>query len=80
MDEKKTKGFLTWWIWCTYAALLAVGIPWYWPRDDMRVVLGVPIWVIVALGCSVVISTFTVVLLSRRWPDFPESDDEEGRP
>ena len=80
MDKKKSKGFLTWWIWCTYAVLLGVGIPWYWPRDDMRVILGVPVWVLVAVGVSAVISTFTLMLLRWCWPEFPDGDDEEALP
>ena len=32
-----------------YCLLLAIGIPWYWPDDGGRVVLGLPAWVLAAL-------------------------------
>lgn len=60
--------------WLTYAALLAVAIPWYWPSGEPRLLLGVPLWAVVSFGASAAISTFTAWLLLRHWPDEPGTD------
>ncbi len=59
-----------------YVVLLAVGIPWYWPHDDHRIVLGMPGWVIIAIAASACASIFTAWLLAKPWPDEsrPEND------
>ena len=68
--------YLRWWIWLVYSALLAAGIPWYWPADSTALWLGMPAWVTVAVADSIVMSAFTVWLLLTRWPDL----DEEAKP
>ncbi|MGR9091436.1 MAG: hypothetical protein ACU85U_12725 [Gammaproteobacteria bacterium] len=59
-----------------YVLLLAIGIPWYWPADDHRIVLGMPGWVIIAIAASACASIFTAWLLAKPWPDEskPEND------
>lgn len=59
-----------------YVVLLAIGIPWYWPADDDRIVLGMPGWVIVAIVASACASAFTAWLLAKPWPaeSRPEND------
>ena len=69
--------YLVWPIWLTYGFLLAIGIPWYWPRDSQALFLGVPAWVAVSVGASVLISAFTAWLLRRPWPG--ETDRENKR-
>ena len=78
MIGDRKHGMLRWWIWCVYAALTVVGIPWYWPRDDATIVLGLPAWVVVALGVSVAASGFTLWLLLRYWPPDDEAAGEPG--
>jgi len=53
-----------------YAMLLALGIPWYWPAADTRLVLGVPLWVGAALVTGLLASGLTAgLLLARQWPE-----------
>lgn len=61
--------YLTGRIWWTYAVLFAIAIPWYWqflPKTALTVVLGFPLWVLVAVCGSAVISAYTAWLLLRR--------------
>ncbi len=75
---KRNASPLRWWIWLSYAALLAVSIPWYWPPDDKTLWLGMPAWATVAVVGSLAMSTFTAVLIWRCWPaaDAPEDRAE----
>ncbi len=57
-----------------YSASLAIGIPWYWPADDVSVAAGLPVWVLIAIGTSACASVYTVYLLHRPWRD--ESDEQ----
>ena len=66
----------SWAIWVTYAVLLGVAIPWYWPADDATLWFGLPAWVVVAVMASLLISVFTACLLHRPWPD--ETAGAEG--
>ena len=68
---------LVWWPTAVYIALLAVGIPWYWPADNHLIVLGMPGWVIVAIVVSFVGSVFTAWLLWPPWPDESSGSDQE---
>ena len=64
------------WIGVVYFILLVLGIPWYWPEDINLVVLGLPIWVFVAILISLLTSIFTAFLLLRySWELEPESDE-----
>ncbi len=62
------------------AVLFVVSIPWYRASGELpSVVLGLPDWVAVALGCYVGVA----VLNSIAWaltdvPDVPSSDTEDG--
>lgn len=58
-----------------YAALLALGIPWYWPADQYGIVLGLPAWVVVAIAVAVLAAILTAVLLARPWPEQPDHAD-----
>ena len=46
-----------------YFLLLALAIPWYWPANDMSVWFGVPAWVVVAIGVSLLASCLTAALM-----------------
>ena len=77
-DSTRTRPvFVTWPVWLTYTVLFAVAIPWYWPVDDVRLFLGIPLWAAVSIGASVLVSVFTATLLIRYWPEQPE---EPGPP
>jgi hypothetical protein len=65
-----------WWVCLVYLSLLAAGIPWYWPQDDITVWLGMPAWVVVAIAASLAASLFTAWLLSHPWPAEGGARDE----
>jgi len=48
-----------------YCLLLAIGIPWYWPEDDTRIVLGLPAWVLVAMLVGLIASVYTAWCVRR---------------
>ena len=52
-----------------WLVLAVVGIPWYWPAESSRVLMGMPVWALVSLGASLVCSLFTAWLLLRFCPD-----------
>jgi len=64
------------WIGLVYIFLLVSGIPWYWPKDINLIVLGLPIWVLVAILVSLVTSIFTAFLLLRYSWDSESNLDE----
>lgn len=61
--------YLRWSTWIPYGLFLALGIPWYWSKQDPQLVLGLPLWVMVSLGAAALASAYTVWLLFRAWPD-----------
>gem|GEM_PF-5463928 len=60
-------------VWLFYGVLLLLSVPWYWnlfPQWAMRMVCGMPLWVVVAVIGSALTSCYTAwLLISRRWPD-----------
>jgi len=75
--------YLTWRIWLIYLVLFIVAVPWYWwmlPVSGMSVWLGMPLWVVVSLAVSAIVSTFTAALLCRRWPDEQDAERQETHP
>ena len=66
------------WISIVYFLLLIIAIPWYWPKDTQLLVLGLPVWVFVAILVSVLASIFTAFILLRYpWNmDFDKEKDE----
>jgi hypothetical protein len=53
-----------------YLLLLVLAVPWYWPADDARMLLGLPLWVVVVLGTGLAAAALTAwVLLRYPWPD-----------
>jgi hypothetical protein len=65
------------WIVAVYFVFIVVGIPWYWPDNTTALILGLPIWFVVAIGVSICTSIFTAFLLLRYpWNTDVELDDE----
>ncbi len=54
-QEKKPRP----WIAFVYLVLLALVIPWYWPANDVRQLLGFPLWSLASLGALFATSLFT---------------------
>ena len=67
--------YLRWKIWLLYGLILAIGIPWYWPEGDTTLLFGMPVWVVVSIGASVLLALLTAWLFSHPWPD--EKDEAE---
>ena len=64
------------WISAVYLLLLIIAIPWYWPEDTQALVLGLPVWVFVAIVVSVITSVFTAFILVRySWNTDIDKDD-----
>lgn len=70
---KPAHNYLSWRIWAVYTVLVAIAIPWYWPAEDVRMLFGFPLWVVVSVAGSAAISCYTAWLFACRWPE----DDEE---
>jgi len=45
------------------------GIPWYWPEDSKILLLGAPIWVVIAILCSLLASILTAFILIKSMND-----------
>lgn len=48
-----------------YVVLLVLGIPWYWPPDQVRLYLGFPLWAVVSLFVGLLASALTAWLFLR---------------
>jgi hypothetical protein len=55
-----------------YVVLLALGIPWYWPPDQARFYLGLPLWALVSLLVGLLASILTAWLFLRA----PSTEEE----
>lgn len=64
------------WICAVYFVLLVIGIPWYWSGESTPLVLGLPLWVIIAIAVSICASMFTAFLLLRYPWDTDVTSDE----
>ena len=56
-----------------YLLLVAVGIPWWWPKQDTTILFGMPAWVISAVAVSFIASVYTLFVIINAWP--PETDE-----
>ncbi len=53
------------WICAVYVVLVVIGIPWYWQEESTLTVMGLPLWVVIAIAVSICASMFTAFLLLR---------------
>jgi len=67
--------FLSPWVWIAFAASLLIGTPFYWPPDMDALVLGIPLWVLVALLSSFSASCLSAWLFLKHWPEEDDQDD-----
>lgn len=64
--EPRQKG----WVWWVYLLLYAIAIPWYWPQGYRGpIVLGFPLWVLVTLGCALLLAAWTAWVIFRFWEE-----------
>ena len=59
-----------------YVLLFVVAVPWYWGEGGSKPVLGMPLWAVVSVGVSFLISCLTAWAAFRTWPS--DGDDGEG--
>lgn len=58
--------------------ILAISVPWYWKAGATGpIILGLPLWIWVALACSLAVSTITALMALRYWRD-EEFDNDKG--
>lgn len=72
----------SWWVRLVYILLFTASVPWYLPRGRTpHIWLGLPRWVVLSLGFTILIAIFTVFVILRYWHD-EESDppDASGSP
>ena len=74
MMKRSSRSYLDWRIWLAYALLFTIGVPWYWPADDARTLLGMPLWATVAMIVSVCLSILTAWLYLCYWPGADDAD------
>ena len=60
----------------TYVLLFVVAVPWYWGEGGSKPVLGMPLWAVVSIGVSFLISCLTAWAALRTWPS--DGDGREG--
>lgn len=64
------------WIWIVIAVIIAISVPWYWPPGTLQpIVLGLPLWMLVAVIGSVALCAFLSWACLTQW-----SDDSHGDP
>ena len=51
-----------------YLLLFLVAVPWYWGEGGSKPVLGMPLWAVVSIGVSFLISCLTAWAAFRTWP------------
>jgi hypothetical protein len=76
----RSSGFFSIRVWIVYLILFVIGIPWYWPSGDERIFLGFPLWVVVTIAVSFVISCYTARLFWNHWPSLDEEEGQEVSP
>jgi len=59
-----------------YLILAVFGIPWYWPKNNTTLWAGMPLWVVVAILSSVLVSLLTAWILRKSW-DTPKPDPKK---
>ena len=59
-----------------YLLLFIAAVPWYWGEGGSRPVLGMPLWAVVSISVSFLISCLTAWAAFRTWPS--DGDNEEG--
>mgnify|MGYP003657338924 CR=1 FL=1 len=71
---KSSKSYLSPWIWITYGVLFVVAVPWYWTEGYGEILFGFPVWAVVSVGASALISCFTAWLFLFYWPEAGEEE------
>lgn len=52
-----------------YLILFLIAVPWYWGDNGKQLLLGLPLWVMVSIFTSFLISCYTAfLLLVTSWP------------
>ncbi|WP_245992719.1 hypothetical protein [Prauserella muralis] len=63
-------------IWAGLVAIVLLGVPWYLPPGVIEpVVLGLPLWTIVAIGSSILLCAYLTWVISAHW-NMVEDEEE----
>ena len=58
------------WVWLVFVLLFSLSSPWYLSDQlAMKIVLGLPFWVITAILAMLAVSFFTVFVIYKYWTD-----------
>ena len=75
-DPKPKSTRLPWMLALGFVLLFIVAVPWYWGEGGAKPVLGMPLWAVVSVGVSFLISCLTAWAAFRTWPS--DCDEPEG--
>ncbi|MDA0566336.1 hypothetical protein LG943_18740 [Streptomonospora sp. S1-112] len=68
------------WIWIVLALLLLAGVPLYWPPGTVEpIVLGLPLWALVTVASSVLLSAYLSWLCLTQWSVVEDAEEAEAR-
>ena len=65
------------WIWICFVSLLIVCVPYSFVGAYTPLVFGLPLWLLLTLGASLVFSAFTIYIALRHWYLAPIVLDED---
>lgn len=68
------------WPWVGLAVIILVGIPWYLPAGTIGpIVLGLPLWTLVAVASSVGVAAYLSWMVGRFWNLVEDQEEAVGR-
>ncbi|MCC4722920.1 hypothetical protein [Salinicoccus sp. RF5] len=73
MKQKTREPITNYRIWIGFLIIFILLNPWYFPSGDPVLVYGVPLWALVIMGVTVVLSLYITYVIRYHW----EIEDEE---
>lgn len=75
MQREKREPIKNYKIWIGFAVIFILLTPWYFPSDEASVLIyGVPLWALVIMGMTVVLSLYITYVIRFHW----DSEDEDS--
>ncbi|GAA1782763.1 MULTISPECIES: hypothetical protein [Streptomonospora] len=69
------------WPWVGLGVIVLAGVPWYLPPGTVGpVVLGLPLWALVAVASSVAVAAYLSWMLSHLWNVVEDVEESAGEP
>ncbi|HLS10453.1 hypothetical protein [Lentibacillus sp.] len=67
-------------IWIVFGVLLALLTPWYFPESFGEILIfGVPIWAIIIIAASLLLSAFLSYVIKNHWMLEEENEEHEEK-